>query len=138
VNWVEATNKNHLMKIIIADDFYSNRLLILEILKDMGHELIEAENGQQAFDAIEKHNDVDLVLMDIEMPVMSGLEAMRLIRSKLSYPKNSVPIIALTAHNSMILMDEPNIEGFNGMLIKPYSISRISEILDTFKRKKDL
>ena len=65
------------MKIIIADDFYSNRLLIMEILKDMGHELIEAENGQQAFDALEKHDDVDLVLMDIEMPVMSGLEAMR-------------------------------------------------------------
>lgn len=124
------------MKIIIADDFYSNRLLILEILKDMGHELIEAENGQQAFDAMEKNNDVDLVLMDIEMPVMSGLEAMRLIRSKLSYPKNSVPIIALTAHNSRMLMDEPNIEGFNGMLIKPYSISRISEILETYRKKE--
>jgi len=126
------------MKIIIADDFYSNRLLIIEILKDMGHELIEAENGQQAFDALEKHDDVDMVLMDIEMPVMSGLEAMRMIRTKLSYPKNSVPIIALTAHNSMILMEEPNIEGFNDMLIKPYSISRISEILETYTKKKDI
>jgi CheY-like chemotaxis protein len=135
VNLDEVTNIKQLMKIIIADDFYSNRLLIIEILKDMGHELIEAENGQQAFDALEKHNDIDLVLMDIEMPVMSGLEAMRLIRTKLSYPKNSVPIIALTAHNSMILMEEPNIEGFNDMLIKPYSISRISEILETYKRK---
>lgn len=125
------------MKIIIADDFYSNRLLILEILKDMGHELIEAENGQQALDALMKNKDVDLMLMDIEMPVMSGLDAMRLIRTTLTYPQNSVPIIALTAHNSTVLMDEPNIEGFNGMLIKPYSISRISEILETYKRKKD-
>jgi CheY-like chemotaxis protein len=126
------------MKIIIADDFHSNRFLIMEILKDLGHELIEAENGQQAFDALEKHDDVDLVLMDIEMPVMSGLEAMRLIRTKLSEPKNKVPIIALTAHNSTILMEEPHIEGFDGMLIKPYSISRISEILETFKKKKDV
>jgi CheY-like chemotaxis protein len=70
--------------------------------------------------------------MDIEMPVMSGLEAMRLIRTRLPHPKNKVPIIALTAHNSMVLMDEPNIEGFDGMLVKPYSISRISEILETF------
>jgi CheY-like chemotaxis protein len=124
------------MKIIIADDFFSNRLLILEILKDMGHELIEAENGKLAIEALEKNDDVDLVLMDIEMPVMSGLEAMRFIRSTLPYPKNAVPIIALTAHNSMMLMDEPNIEGFNGMLIKPYSISRISEILETFTKKK--
>jgi CheY-like chemotaxis protein len=137
VNWVETINNNKWMKIIIADDFFSNRLLILEILKDLGHELIEAENGQQAFDALDKNNDVDLILMDIEMPVMSGLEAMRLIRTKLSYPKNSVPIIALTAHNSVMLMDEPNIEGFNGMLIKPYSISRISEILDMYKKKRD-
>ena len=136
MNWVEASNIKQLMKIIIADDFYSNRLLIIEILKDLGHDLIEAENGQQAFDALEKHDDVDMVLMDIEMPVMSGLEAMRLIRTRLTYPKNSVPIIALTAHNSTILMDEPNIEGFNGMLIKPYSISSISEILETYKRKK--
>jgi len=123
------------MKIIIADDFYSNRLLILEILKDMGHELIEAENGKEAFEALEMHDDVDLVLMDIEMPVMSGLDAMKMIRNNLSFPKNSVPIIALTAHNSGMLMDEPFIEGFNGMLIKPYSISRISELLETFKRK---
>jgi CheY-like chemotaxis protein len=126
------------MKIIIADDFFSNRLLILEILKDMGHELIEAENGQQAIEALENNKDVDLMLMDIEMPVMSGLEAMRFIRSTLSYPKNNVPIIALTAHNSMVLMEEPNVEGFNGMLIKPYSISRISEILETYTKKKDL
>jgi CheY-like chemotaxis protein len=126
------------MKIIIADDYYSNRLLILEILKDMGHELIEAENGRQAFDALEKNDDVDLVLMDIEMPVMGGLEAMRLIRNTLPSPKNNVPIIALTAHNSMMLMDEPNIEGFDGMLIKPYSISRISEILETYNRKKEI
>jgi CheY-like chemotaxis protein len=124
------------MKIIIADDFYSNRLLILEILKDMGHELIEAENGQQAFDALIKNDDVDLMLMDIEMPVMSGMEAMRLIRSTLTYPKNSVTIIALTAHNSMMLMEDPNIKGFDGMLIKPYSISRISEILEIYKKKK--
>jgi two-component system, sensor histidine kinase len=123
------------MKIIIADDFYSNRLLVTEILKDLGHVLIEAENGKEAFDAMDHNDDVDLVLMDIEMPVMSGMEAMRLIRGKLEYPKNCVPIIALTAHNSLLLLDEPFIDGFDGMLVKPYSISKIAELLESFRKK---
>ncbi len=121
------------MKIIVADDYFSNRLLIREVLNDLGHSLIEAENGQQALDALRDNDDIDLVLMDIEMPVMSGLEAMRTIRNTFPAPKNRIPIVALTAHNSLMLMDEPFIEGFNGMLLKPYSISRISELLDTFK-----
>ena len=76
------------MKIIVADDYYTNRLLVSEILKSLGHEFIEVENGKQALEALEKNNDIDLVLMDLEMPVMNGVEAMRYIREKLVYPKS--------------------------------------------------
>jgi len=122
------------MKIIVADDYRSNRILVLEILRSLGHDCIEAENGQQALDALEKNDDVDLLLMDIEMPVMSGFEAMKHIREKLVYPKNNIPIIALTAHNPGMFIEECSETGFNQMLVKPYSIGKIAELLETYKK----
>jgi CheY-like chemotaxis protein len=120
------------MRIIIADDYYTNRLLVSEILVELGHECIEAENGQQVLHVLETNNDIDLVLMDIEMPVMNGVEAMHYIRENLLYPKNSVPIIALTAHSFNALNEDFSGEGFNRTLVKPYSIDKIAELLKTF------
>jgi CheY-like chemotaxis protein len=122
------------MKIIVADDYYTNRLLVSEILKNLGHDFIEAENGLQALEALEKNNDIDLVFMDIEMPVMSGLEAMRYIREKLEYPKNHIPIIALTAHTPGVFTYEDMDKGFNQTLVKPYSIDKIGELLKGYTK----
>jgi CheY-like chemotaxis protein len=122
------------MKIIVADDFSSNRLLVSEILRTLGHECIEAENGLQALEALEKNNDVDLVLMDIEMPIMSGFEAMKYIRERLVYPKSNIPLIALTAHNPGSFIEECSGSGFDHILVKPYSISKIAELLDSYKK----
>jgi CheY-like chemotaxis protein len=122
------------MKIIVADDHLTNRLLVSEILKCLGHDSIEAENGQEVLDVMENSNDIDLVLMDIEMPVMGGFETMKIIREKLVFPKNAIPIIALTAHNDNIYADHYKSSGFDQTLIKPYSIDKISEILDAFKK----
>jgi CheY-like chemotaxis protein len=122
------------MKIIVADDYFTNRLLVSEILKSLGHDFIEAENGQQALEALEKHNDIDLVLMDIEMPVMGGFEAMKYIREKLVFPKNNIPIIGLTAHNPGMFVEECSGSGFNHMLGKPYSIEKIAELLEEYNK----
>jgi CheY-like chemotaxis protein len=122
------------MKIIVADDYYTNRLLVSEILKSLGHDFIEAENGQQALEALEKNNDIDLVLMDIEMPVMGGFEAMKYIREKLVYPKNDIPIIALTAHNPGMFVEDCSGSGFNQMLGKPYSVDKIAELLEGYNK----
>jgi CheY-like chemotaxis protein len=121
------------MKIIIADDYYTNRLLVSEILKSLGHDFIIAENGQQALEALESNNDVDLVLMDLEMPVMNGVEAMRYIRDKLVSPKSNIPIIALTAHNPGTFIQEGHAQGFNKLMGKPYSIDKIAELLECYK-----
>ena len=121
-----------MMKIIIADYYYTNRLLVSEILRTLGHEFIEAENGKQALEALKMNNDIDLILMDIEMPVMSGLEAMKYIRGNMEYPKNRVPIIALTAHNPGMFVEKSVLEGFDRMLVKPYSIDKIAELLEKF------
>ena len=122
------------MKIIVADDYYTNRLLVSEILKSLGHDFIEAENGQQALEALENNNDIDLVLMDLEMPVMNGVEAMKYIREKLVYPKSEIPIIALTAHNPGMFLEDCQGSGFNKLMGKPYSIEKIAEMLEGFNK----
>jgi CheY-like chemotaxis protein len=122
------------LKVIIADDIYTNRLLLSEIIEDLGHEYLTAENGREAINAL-INNDVDLVLMDIEMPVMNGLEATKFIREKLQKPKSSTPIIALTAHNPKIFFDDFKDVGFDQLLTKPYSVKKITDLLESFMSK---
>ena len=124
------------MKILITDDIYTNRLLLSEIIEDLGYEYLEAENGKMAVESIMLNDDIDIVLMDIEMPVMNGLEAAKHIRQKLPPPKNGIIIIALTAHNPKIFFDDYKDVGFNQLLTKPYSVQKIMNLLDTFSKKK--
>ncbi len=70
------------MRTLIVDDIFTNRLLLAEILRNLEIEFDEVEDGKQAIEAI-KNTDYDLVLMDIEMPVMNGLETTIYIRKNL-------------------------------------------------------
>jgi CheY-like chemotaxis protein len=122
------------LRIIIADDIFTNRLLLSEIIEDLGHTYITVENGREAVNAL-VGNDVDIVLMDIEMPVMNGLEATKFIREKLAVPKCNIPVVALTAHNPKIFFDDYKDVGFSQLLTKPYSIKKITELLESFITK---
>lgn len=79
-------------RILIAEDNDSNFILMTYILKKF-YEYDRARNGQEAVDMVEKNN-YDLILMDIKMPVMDGMEASKLIKEK----RPDLPIIALTAN----------------------------------------
>lgn len=120
------------MIVIIADDIFTNRLLLSEIIEELGHSYIAVENGKAAVEALVNNNGIDLILMDIEMPVMNGLEATKHIREKLPAPKCYTPIIALTAHNPKIFFDDYKDVGFNQLLTKPYSVKKITEIFESF------
>jgi CheY-like chemotaxis protein len=122
------------MKILITDDIFTNRLLLSEIIEDLGHEHIEAENGKIAIESLMSNDDINLVLMDIEMPVMNGIEATRHIRRMLTPPKNDIPIVALTAHNPKIFFDSYKDVGFDQLLTKPYSVQKIMNLLQSFSK----
>lgn len=119
------------LKIIIADDIFTNRLLLSEIMKDLGYTFFLAKNGKEAVDELER-GDYNLVLMDIEMPVMNGVEATRYIRERVSYPKCNVPVVALTAHNPKLFFNDFKDAGFSQLLTKPYSVVKMKELLNTF------
>ena len=112
-------------KILIAEDNDSNFVLMSYILKKH-YQFERAKNGQEAVEMVDK-NQYDIVLMDIKMPVMGGLEATKAIKEK--HP--DLPILALTANafdsDRQLAMDA----GCNDFLSKPVSSE---ECLETIKR----
>lgn len=118
----------NIYKILIVDDIFVNRLLIKKIVKKINAQCYEAENGQQALDMF-KENDIDIILMDIEMPVMNGLETTKHIREKFPVEKKNIPIIALTAHNPLTFFDDFKDVGFDQLMTKPYSVSKVLSVI---------
>lgn len=119
------------LRIIVTDDIFTNRLLLSEILEELGHEYFLANNGKEAVDEF-SNKEYDLILMDIEMPVMNGVEATKYIRETFNSPKADIPIIALTAHNPKLFFDDYKDVGFSQLLTKPYSVSKIKEMLISY------
>ncbi len=117
-------------KILLVDDIFVNRILLSEIIAEIGSEHIEAKNGKEALKIIEGGQKVDLILMDIEMPVMNGFETTRFIRKKLPPPLNTIPVIAITAHDPIAFFEEYESVGFNALISKPYSSEKIAKVIE--------
>jgi CheY-like chemotaxis protein len=116
-------------KILVAEDNLPNRELIREILESLGHEVTEAEDGQQALDRV-KQAKPDLVLLDIQMPVLDGYAVVHELRQTPSYKE--LTILALTAYAMQGDREKALQSGFDGYLTKPVDIKRLKEELEKF------
>jgi CheY-like chemotaxis protein len=110
-------------KILLAEDDVRNIFALSSVFEPLGVKLEVARNGREALQRIEEHVDIDLVLMDIMMPEMDGLTAMRQIRSN---PRSvDLPVIALTA-NAMPDDRERCLEaGANDYIAKPINVDKL-------------
>lgn len=113
-----------MLKILVTDDIYTNRYLLSELIKQTGNEAVLAENGEEAIEIL-KSQEIHMVFMDIEMPIMNGIETTNYIRNKLPPPLNAIPIIALTAHNPELFFEDFYDVGFDELVTKPYSVEKI-------------
>lgn len=114
-------------KVLLAEDHPNNRELICLMLRRLKVDVTSVENGLQACDTALK-NDFDLVLMDIQMPVMDGIQALKQLRAM----QPNIPVIALTANNMKHEIDQYMEEGFNGHVPKPLDKDALISALDTF------
>jgi len=102
--------------ILVVDDVFYNRELIKGMLKDQPLKITEAKNGAEALTCLE-NNEIDLILMDIRMPLMDGFEATKCIRNNPKY--KSLPILAITASVLYTEIEMQEIYGFDKLLTKP-------------------
>ena len=104
--------------ILVVEDQEDNRQILRDLLGNAGYELTEAENGEEAIAAVAKRRP-DLILMDIQLPVMDGYAATRRIRTNPDL--KSVPIIAVTSYALAGDEDKARAAGCDGYVSKPYS-----------------
>jgi len=117
------------LKILLADDNEYNRIVTHDTLKSKAKvEICEATNGQEVIDLLSKQ-DFDVVLMDVQMPLMDGYEATRYIREKFTSPKDQTKIIALTASVIRSDLDKCREAGMNDYIPKPFKTSQLISVI---------
>ena len=115
-------------RILVAEDEENNFELTKAILNMLGIEAIHAWNGREAVELCEMHPDIDMVLMDIKMPVMNGYEATRLIKQK----RPELPVIALTAYALIGDREKALHAGCDDYLAKPVSLNHFQKMVHTY------
>jgi two-component system, sensor histidine kinase len=115
------------LSILLAEDNRVNRIFLKRALTSAGHEVDEAENGAQAVELLARRA-YDVVLMDIQMPEMDGLEASRKIRS-MGNGSHDTPIIALTAYAMKGDREKFLSQGMNGYVTKPVDFSELARAI---------
>ena len=121
--------KNELIqgiKLLVAEDHPVNREILVQFLKKFGATIFQAENGIQALNLISKNPEIQIIFMDIQMPVLNGTEATRILRQK----KYTGIIIACTANNDSSTFEKYKDIGINDILVKPFKREKVLELLD--------
>src|SRR5262245_16484749 len=104
--------------ILVVEDQFDNRQILRDLLGNAGYQLVEAENGEEALKALARQRP-DLILMDIQLPILDGYETTRRIRANGDF--KSIPIIAVTSYALAGDDAKALASGCNDYVTKPYS-----------------
>ncbi|MEK8030364.1 PAS domain S-box protein [Ideonella sp. DXS29W] len=126
-------------RVLMVEDNAVNMMIAVALLEQWGVDVSQAGDGQQAVELVEqaaqRGRPFDMVLMDVQMPGMSGHEATRLLRRR--HPANRLPIIALTAAALVSERDQALAAGMNDFLTKPIDAARLRNTLARALRQRD-
>jgi len=123
------------LKVLLAEDNEVNQRIALAMLKRLGHRAVLVPNGQAAVDQTEREA-FDVVLMDVQMPELNGLDAATMIRRRERYTGQALPIIALTAHAMEGDKERCLASGMNAYLSKPLTLVDLKAALDAVVAQK--
>lgn len=113
------------LKILVVDDFATMRRVVMGLLKELGYVLFDqAEDGQKAFDLLES-GEFDFIVSDWNMPVMSGIELLRKVRSDVRF--KDMPFLLITAEAKRSQIFEAAEAGTDGYIVKPFTAATLLE-----------
>ena len=133
-NQISKTNPIAL-KVLVAEDNQINALVLKKLFNKWEVTYEIAKNGQELLD-IYNHKDFDLILMDLQMPILNGYDTTRFIRKMNDKSKATIPIIALTAFSQSEVKEKTKRYKMNGYLSKPFNVNELHELLSFYSVKK--
>ncbi|MFM6990276.1 MAG: ATP-binding protein [Rhodoferax sp.] len=132
---IEVQTPQMAWRFLVADDHPINRLLVKQVLQSAWPEstVLEAVNGQQALDMLRKQS-VDLVLMDMVMPVMDGIAATAALRQEVEPRLNQLPVLGLTANVNPQDLERFKAAGLSEVMLKPFEPAALCEMIERLLR----
>ncbi|TWU33180.1 Sensory/regulatory protein RpfC [Novipirellula aureliae] len=127
----EPHGRNRQIRVLVAEDGVINQEVIVGILEMEGFEVAVAQDGEQAV-KLATSEAFDICLMDVDMPILDGMDATRAIRTVGKGDHAKLPIIAMTAHCGDQIWDQCNAAGMNGYLPKPVQPGKLFETIKQF------
>lgn len=114
-------------KILVVDDSSMIRLIVAKASRKLGYEVYEASNGQEGLEQLLKNDDISLILTDINMPIMDGLEMVSKVKENdnLKY----LPIVMLTTEDSEELKQQGRDLGVKAWMVKPFNEKTFSKAM---------
>lgn len=129
------------LNILVVDDNQLNREIFYDLVEDKQHQVLVdlAKHGEEAIEKV-KNNDYDLILMDIQMPIMNGYEASAAIRNHPEFDetKKNIPIIAMTAHVLEGVAEKCLDAGMNDSISKPVNLNALHQKIRTLVKKEGI
>jgi len=113
-------------KVMCVDDSNTIRMLVEKTLVPAGYEVVGAENGQDALDKL--NTDIELFIVDVNMPVMDGFEFVEHLKKKPEY--KAKPIIFLTTESSAERKEKGKVLGINGWVVKPFEPTSFLKVIN--------
>ena len=130
-----AAEEPRCLKVLIVDDEPVNRLVLARMIEHLGSQCIEAASGPEALELL-RQQPVDLVLMDIQMPRMSGIEAVELLRGDAG-PNREAPVVAVTGDTTRSKREYLQL-GFDDYANKPISLASVGQMLSARRQVSPL
>ncbi len=128
----QAWGPTQSLRVLVAEDTLANQKIVKSILSKRGHAVEIARNGREVVEMI-RHEPFDIILMDVQMPIMDGFQATSTIRSLEAHLGRRVPIIALTAHARQGDRERCLAAGMDDYLVKPVSAAVLVERVEHFR-----
>ncbi len=115
------------MRVLTVDDSKTMLAMLHHTLSNAGFEVLQAEDGQQGLDVLNQE-EVDIVITDINMPVMDGIEFIKNVRSSGRF--QSLPILILTTESSREKRDQGRAAGGTGWIVKPFDPDKLISVIN--------